>query len=303
MTPNQHTISHRGYFLLKDITWRPSIIASIIRCINLPASSISKNMVYIPNSRRTMTQLVEMLALYIVHLDHWQCMLGLRRPVGDPSMMLGDLQEACGLQLNSLQPKVFAKELLRYWEGLPLTSSVLADFSAEVEGQPSQSDKKRKKDQSSSQTQESEGRAGQLTQQGQKELLKQSKPQKPKKQKIADPEGDVEIVSQPAPPKPPRKKAPTSTTTTSREQIASDRALAEQMERDQINKGKQTTLTQLMSEPPAASSSSSASSGTTKEKTTPAPTVEKPGSTGGGDHSDKDGGGGGDMTMDDLPEI
>ena len=261
LTPNQRPNSHRGYFILKNLDWRVSIMASLIRVLNIPASNSLRNMIYVPNSKRSLKDMVAYLGMYIVHLNQWQCMLGLRRHVGDTKMLVVELQEAITMEMQSDIPLTLSREHLRYWEGLPLTHEVLVDILSQVKGDGA-TDKKRKRD-TPSQQKPAELIAGELTEEGKKETAKKMKA--PRKQahptkKDKDPEKEKEKDSDSASQRSQSRRARSPTTL---EQEKADRAMAEQLERDMLAEdtgrvstgaGRQTTLTQQYGKATSSSS-------------------------------------------------
>ena len=127
LTPTTHLISHRGYFVLKGLGLRSSIIASCLRCLNVPTSSVLRNLLYIPNQKRPLKSCIDLLGDLIVNLTTFQTQLGLSsRSVGDTNIFQSDVQSAVTMQSQSENSVTMTHELLAFFEGVPLTQGLIS---------------------------------------------------------------------------------------------------------------------------------------------------------------------------------
>ena len=221
LTPIKNRTSHRGYIIVRGLGWRPSIMFSILKTLALSeADATMRNLVFIPNSKRTLSQIVERLAMHIVHLPNWQFMLGYRGPIGDPAVLASEVTAACNLHTSSVNPAIMSRELLKMWEGNPVSPEVMATIQAEVSQtedptQATQSKKRKRPPPPDPEPQSPPRVAGSLTKEGQKEMLK----------KMAVPSRKK------APPKEPTPSPSRSPSPSRREQFQRDREMAEQLEK------------------------------------------------------------------------
>jgi len=234
--------------------FRTSVIASIIRLINLPAAGSGyRNMMYVPSRKRSVKDIVERVSMMSVEMGRWQTMIGLQCSVGDHKLMLVDLQKE--ITMHSQLVQTLAKEMMAIHAGEALTSERISEMVQEVEDAAAPKKRKREDAPSRAGAVDNPAVAGDLTEEGKRMIALQSesllqqmkrmqrehaakeqeagsvtrhgkKLRKFKAKSFPDPEA--------TPPRTPRKVAPPSkaksTSATDREQIAADRQLAAHLE-------------------------------------------------------------------------
>ena len=92
VTPHEHIGTYRPYIILRNLpSTPPQVYLYLLSIIGLPEAHHCRNVVWIPNTTRSVETIQQIIAEAQVHLPSWSFLLGHIQPLGDTTTFLASL--------------------------------------------------------------------------------------------------------------------------------------------------------------------------------------------------------------------